>query len=253
MGKLIRTIMARSVLCLALLSAVTASVVIPTQQIAPGVSIPVISVGTWSEGTKENSTLITHNWLSQGGRGIDTAWVYFDQTKIAETILASGVPREQLFITSKIPGCVAAERFVEADLKQLNTSYIDLMLIHSAIPSLNCPNTWKGLEEYVQKGKIKDLDRVLAKATIVPAVNQISHSFLEHDDELVRYCAQKNITIEAYSPLGSPGRHKVNSTSVFNNPTISAIEQAHNVSNPQVALRWIVQSGHVLTVLSESA
>merc|ERR1712166_1336123 len=59
--------------------------------------------------------------------------------------------------------------------------------------------------------------------------------------------------IEAYSPLGSPGRHKANSTSVFNNPTISAIAQAHNVSNPQVALRWIVQSGHVLTVLSESA
>merc|ERR1712166_799630 len=263
MGKLIRTIMARSVLCLALLSAVTASVVIPTQQIAPGVSMPVISMGTWSEGTSENSTLITHNWLSQGGRGIDTAWVYFDQTKIAETILASGVPREQLFITSKIPGCVAAERFVEADLKQLNTSYIDLMLIHSAIPSLNCPNTWKVLEEYVQKGKLKaigvsnfkseDLDRVLAKATIVPAVNQISHSVLEHDDELVQYCAQKNITIEAYSPLGSPGRHNANSTSVFNNPTISSIAQAHSVSNPQVALRWIVQSGHVLTVLSESA
>jgi len=263
MGKLIRTIMARSVLCLALLSAVTASVVIPTQQIAPGVSIPVISMGTWSEGTSENSTLITHNWLSQGGRGIDTAWVYFDQTKIAETILASGVPREQLFITSKIPGCVAAERFVEADLKQLNTSYIDLMLIHSAIPSLNCPNTWKVLEEYVQKGKLKaigvsnfkskDLDRVLAKATIVPAVNQISHSVLEHDDELVQYCAQKNITIEAYSPLGSPGRHKGNGTSVFTNPTISTIAQAHNVSNPQVALRWVVQSGHILTVLSESA
>merc|ERR1712166_1621486 len=228
MGKLIRTIMARSVLCLALLSAVTASVVIPTQQIAPGVSIPVISMGTWSEGTSENSTLITHNWLSQGGRGIDTAWVYFDQTKIAETILASGVPREQLFITSKIPGCVAAERFVEADLKQLNTI---------------------GVSSF----KSKDLDRVLAKATIVPAVNQISHSVLEHDDELVQYCAQKNITIEAYSPLGSPGRHKTNSTSVFNNPTISAIAQAHNVSNPQVALRWIVQSGHVLTVLSESA
>merc|ERR1712166_311173 len=265
MGKLIRTIMARSVLCLALLSAVTASVVIPTQQIAPGVSIPVISMGTWSEGTSENSTLITHNWLSQGGRGIDTAWVYFDQTKIAETILASGVPREQLFITSKIPGCVAAERFVEADLKQLNTSYIDLMLIHSAIPSLNCPNTWKVLEEYVQKGKLraigvsnfksKDLDGVLAKATIVPAVNQISHSVFEHDDELVQYCAQKNITIEAYSPLGSPGRvghRKTNATSVFKNPTISSIAQAHNVSNPQVALRWIVQGGHILTVLSES-
>jgi len=263
MGAVVNPTMMRSTLCLALLSAVTASVVIPSQQISPGVSMPVISVGTWSEGTKENSSLITSNWLSQGGRGIDTAWVYFDQSQIAAAILASGVPREQLFITSKIPGCLAAERFIEADLKQLNTTYIDLMLIHSAIPSLNCPNTWKVLEEYVHQGKLKaigvsnfksgDLDRVLAEATIVPAVNQISHSVLEHDDELVQYCAQKNITIEAYSPLGSPGRHNANSTSVFQNPTISTIAQAHNVSNPQVALRWIVQSGHVLTVLSESA
>jgi len=244
-------------------STVTASVVVPTQQIAPGVSMPVISMGTWSEGTKENSTLITGNWLSLGGRGIDSAFGYFDQKKIAATIQASGVPREHLFITSKLPGCVAAERVVEADLKELNTTYIDLMLIHFPIPSFNCPNTWKVLEDYVRQGKLKaigvsnfkseDLDRVLSKATIVPAVNQISHSVLEHDDELVQYCAQKNITIEAYSPLGSPGRHKANSTSVFNNPTISAIAQAHNVSNPQVALRWIVQSGHVLTVLSESA
>jgi len=260
------TIMVRLVLGFALLSAVTASIIVPTRQISPGVHMPVISMGTSTAGdTKENPSLITHNWLSQGGRGIDAAWTYFDQTKIAASILASGVPREQLFITSKIPGCVAAERLIEANLKQLNTSYLDLLLIHFPLPSFNCPNTWKVLEGYVQKGKLKaigvsrfkskDLDRLLAKATIMPAVNQISHSVFEHDDELIQYCSQKNITIEAYSPLGSPGRighRKTNATSVFRNPTISSIAQAHNVSNPQVALRWIVQGGHILTVLSES-
>merc|ERR1712195_415652 len=230
MGIVLKTIMVRTILFLALLSAVTASIVVPTRQISPGVSMPVISMGTWTPGTKENSTLITQNWFSQGGRGIDSAFGYFDQKEIAAAILSSGVPREELFITSKLPGCVAAERVVEADLKELNISYIDLMLIHFPLPSFNCPNTWKVLEGYVQQGKLraigvsnfksKDLDRVLAKATIVPAVNQISHSVFEHDDELIQYCAQKNITIEAYSPLGSPGRighRKTNATSVFRN------------------------------------
>merc|ERR1711908_70900 len=72
-----------------------------------------------------------------------------------------------------------------------------------------------------------------------------------HDDATIEFCRQHNITVEAYSPLGSPGRSLANQ-SVFTDPTVTGIAKAHNVSGAQVALRWIVQSGHILTFLSES-
>jgi len=242
---------------------VLASISIPNHQIAPGVSIPTISIGTWTEGTKSNSTLIVTNWLGLGARGIDAAYIYFNQQQVAGAIQSAGVPREQTFITSKIPGCANVAWFIEQDLKKLNTSYIDLMLIHGPIPSFNCPNSWKVMEDYVRQGKLKAigvsnfksaaLEPLIAAATIPPAVNQISHSVLEHDDETVQYCADNNITVEAYSPLGSPARAKKGGSSVFTDPTIGAIAKTHNVSAAQVALRWIVQRGHILTVLSENA
>jgi len=247
------------VLTVVLSSSAMAALNIPTQQIAPGLHMPVISIGTWTEGTPANSSLIVDNWLSLGGRGIDTALIYFDQAEVAASIARSGVSRADIFMTTKIPGCADAANLIEKDLKDLNTTYLDLVLIHGPI-GLSCAATWRAMEPFVQAGRVKaigvsnfkqkDLEPILKIATVPIAVNQIEHNIFSHDDATVAFCKASNITVEAYSPLGSPGRHKTG-PSVFTDPTVAKIAKAHNVSAPQVALRWIVQQGHVLTVLSE--
>jgi len=241
----------------ALLACAHADVKIPTKEIAPGVHMPIVNAGTWIDGTtgkKEDGGAIAATWLAQGGRGIDTALVYHDQASIAKAIKASGVKREDLFITSKFPACSLAQAGIDMDLNQLGTSYIDLMLIHS--PFGSCQGTWKVMEENVKNGKLKaigisnfnkaQIQNIMKDATIPPAVNQIGYSVFTHNEDTIQYCHANNITVEAYSPLGGGmGGH-----SVFKEPTVTSIAQKHNVSQAQVALKWIVQRGDTLAVLS---
>merc|ERR1712019_36575 len=108
-----------------------------------------------------------------------------DQKDIATAIEESGIPREEIFITSKIPGCGAAAASINSDLKQLNVDYIDLMLIHSPI-GLSCAGTWGVLEDYVAQGKLKaigvsnfnakQMQNIMDKGTIPIAVNQIEYN-----------------------------------------------------------------------------
>merc|ERR1719247_3146330 len=125
------------------------------------------------------------------------------------------------------------------DIKQLNVDYIDLLLIHA--PAGFCGASWKVLEENVKNGKLKSigvsnfnkkqLQNILDKGTIKPAVNQISYSVFDHDEETIAFCRANGITVEAYSPLGSQWESK----SVFTEPTVTSIAKAHNVSQAQVA------------------
>jgi len=228
--------------------------------------MPVVSIGTWTEGTTKadkNIPQIVGSWLDLGNRGIDTAYVYFDQKDVAQVIAQRGVARKDLFLTSKIPTCLgkaATRYFVDYDLKKLNTTYIDLMLILA--PGLpgplgGCDATWEVLEEYHAKGVLRSIG-VSNWGTkqfnglqykVPPAVNQIEYNVYSHDDETEVYCKTHNITLEAYSPLGDPGRTH---TSVFSEPAIKTIASKYKVSPAQVALKWILQKGHVLTFLSSN-
>jgi len=232
---------------------------IPDVEIAPGVRMPLVSIGTGGL-ERPAATQITSTWLGLGGRGVDAAWVYKNQDFVRQGIADSGVPREQLFITSKIPGCVDARHFVEDDLKLLNTTYLDLLLIHFPGPvKAECPGTWKVLEDYHARGVLKaigisnfksaDVEDLLKSAKVRPAVNQIQHNILAHDDATIATCQAHNIAIEAFSPLGRHGH----SGDIPGNPTIQAIAAKHSVSSYQVALRWILQHGHSLTFQSSSA
>merc|ERR1711957_133899 len=186
----------------------------------------------------------------------DTALIYRDQVSIAKAISTSGINRKDIFITSKIPACGLAQVGIDEDLKQLNTTYIDLILIHSPIGF--CRGTWKVLEDNVKNGKLraigisnfnpKQIQNILKGATIAPAVNQIGYSVFGHNEDTIKFCHDNNITVEAYSPLG--GAH--GGKSVFKDPTVMSIATAHNVSEAQVALKWIVQRGDVLTTLSSN-
>jgi len=229
---------------------------IPYRAITPGVRMPVISIGTGGLESKACSSIV-RNWLSLGGRGVDTALVYRDQRTVAETIAASGIDRSDIFITTKIPGCAFARASIEADLRQLNTSYIDLMLIH--FPRGNCSEAWEVLEDFHARGVLKaigvsnfrrsDFESLLKTAKVVPAVNQIQHNILEHDDDTIAFCQANNITVEAYSPLGRAGH----SGDIAGNKAIQGVAAKHGVSVYQVALKWILQHGHMLTFQSTSA
>jgi diketogulonate reductase-like aldo/keto reductase len=200
-----------------------------------------VNIGTWLAGSKtEDAHEITKNWLAQGFRGIDTALIYNDQKDIAAAIEESGIPREEIFLTSKLPGCAAAAASVDSDLKQLNVDYIDLMLIHSHI-GLSCPNTWKVLEDYVAQGKlrsigvsnfnVKQLQQIMDMATVPIAVNQIDYNVFKHDEEIIAFCDANNITVEAYSPLsGASGAQ-----SVFKDETVKAIADAQCVGSSSCA------------------
>lgn len=236
---------------------VTGRLNIPTKVIAPGVNMPVISIGTGGE-ERSNASVIVRNWMKLGGRGIDTAWFYKDQPAVAAAIAAVGVSRNDVFITTKIPKCeksAVVKEKIESDLRDLKTSYIDLLLIHFPWGE-DCTETWATLESYHASGiakaigvsnfNVSDLQSLLATAQIKPAVNQVRYNLFHHDDELALFAKTHNIVLEAYSPLGR------NSSEIFSNPTIGVIGQKHKVSAAQIALKWVLQQGHVLTFQSSS-
>lgn len=231
---------------------------IPAVTIAPGVNMPVISLGSGGGSESLNVTEYTRLWLSLGGRGIDSAWVYKDQDRVSAGIEASGVPRSKLFITSKTIGQSYDEvlQQVQEDLKQLRTDYIDLMLLHFPVAQPAGRGCWRALEDLHKKGVLKaigvsnfmvaDLKELLLNATVIPAVNQNKLYIGYHGGDRARdFCHAHNITYEAYSPLAKG--------EVLKLPEVVTIAQTHNRSPAQVALKFVVQRGDILTVQSHSS
>ena len=133
------------------------NVSIPTVTLASGTSMPVISIGTGG-GREQDAYKIVSDWLTIGGRAIDTALIYHDQASVSKAIADAGLTRADVFLTSKIPECGAdpnlAEMAIKKDLKLLGTDYIDLMLIHTPMGT-NCRVTWHVLETLHKQGTLK--------------------------------------------------------------------------------------------------
>jgi len=244
-------------LSLALASADAFGLDIPSHEIAPGVDMPVVSIGTGGlemDAAKE----ITTNWMELGGRGVDSAYDYGNQDVVSSAIAAAGVDRKDVFITSKIPKCSEVSAYVEKDLQLLGTDYIDLLLIHFPNRGGDCSKAWATLEDYHSRGVLRsigvsqfkrsDLESLMQTARVTPHVLQMQHNVLEHDDDTLACAADLNITVEAFSPLGRSGH----SGDIAGNEAIQAIAAAHSVSTYQVALKWILQHDHVLTFQSSS-
>ena len=236
-------------------------------EIAPGVEMPVISIGTGGK-EHEKAYEIVSNWLELGGRGIDTALIYNNQPIIRQAIenfnrsttTARTISRSDLFVTTKIPDCNSTKTasYVQRDLDELSTQYLDLVLLH--VPrNGDCVEAWKVLERFYLDHRIKaigvsnfhrkDLEPLLKDAMVVPAVNQIQLNVgLKRDSDTIDFCTQQNIVIQAYSPLG---RNDPNND-VVGLEIVQSVARAHNVSPYQVALKWILQHGWILTVQSIS-
>ena len=216
-----------------------------------GVTIPSIAFGTYlitDARVCEKSVLEA---IKCGYRHIDTANAYFNEKAVGRAIKNCGVPREEIFITSKLwPSMYKTEdcrKAIDETLKRLNTPYIDMLLLHQ--PYGEYVEAYKVMEEYVKAGKIraiglsnfnqKKLQEILDNCEIVPAVDQIECNPYFQQKELESFLKQHGILIESWYPIGH-GDWKL-----INEPIFSELGKKYGKSNVQIILKWHIQSGKI--------
>lgn len=225
-----------------------------------GKSIPVVGFGTWQAPNGQITSDAVKTALKSGYRHIDAAAIYGNETfvgqAIKEFISESGVSRENIFVTSKVWNTERGyEKTIAAfhkTLKDLQLEYLDLYLIHWPASCSQFDNweeinqdTWRALETLYSEGLVKaigvsnfyvsHLDSLLKHAQIQPMVNQIEIHPGQNQKEVVDFCHQHNIAIEAWSPLGT-GR-------LLQNETLTNIASKYNKSVAQLCIRWSLQHG----------
>lgn len=227
-----------------------------------GYKIPKIAFGTWQiDNTAVTDAVKTA--LSLGYRHIDTAAAYGNETGIAKAIAESGIAREDIFITTKIPGEIKnyddAKKSIHDSLKNLNTSYIDLMLIHAPKPWEELFGgsdknyfeenlaVWRAMEEAVEAGQIRsigvsnfeiaDIQNIQEHGRIKPAANQIRVHIGHTPTDVISYCQTNDITIMAFSP-NATGK-------LLGHPLVTEIAEKYHVSVPQLSIRYDYQLGLV--------
>ncbi len=215
-----------------------------------GAAMPRLGLGTYeahSGGQVEQAV----RWaLDLGYRSLDTASAYENETGVGGGLQQSGVPREEVFLTTKVwnneQGGEETRRAIQRSLKRLNVDYVDLYLIHWPIPS-QLKDTWKAMENIQREGLarsigvsnflIHHLEPLLDFAEIPPTVNQVEfHPYLQQP-ELIEFCESHKIQVEAWSPLMKGG--------ACNIPELKKIGEKYGKSAAQVTLRWDLQRGLV--------
>lgn len=224
----------------------------PTVRLNDGNAIPQIGLGTWPLDNAQVATAVV-SAVELGYRHVDTAYRYGNEAGVGQGVRDCGVPREELFITTKLDGTHQgrdrAVEGLEGSLKRLRLDYVDLLLIHWPLPQRNeFVSTWETFERLQAEGKVRSigvsnfkpshLERLLEETSVVPAVNQIqiSPSITRIDERA--FNGNHGIATESYSPLGA-GRDLLNA------PVLAAIGKKHGKTPGQVVLRWHVQEGLV--------
>lgn len=216
-----------------------------------GVTIPQVGLGLWQNTDPSEFHTSFSAAIDAGYRHFDSAQIYHNEHLLGEAWRASGLPREELFITTKIHianfGPKKTPRSFTESLKNLQTDYVDLLLLHFPV-TIARKKAWKALEAIkaasgarnigVSNYTIRHLEEMKTYAHELPAVNQVElHVFLQQP-ELVNYCRQHNIVIEAYSPLAH-GRG-------MDDPVLAGIAKKHGTSPAQVMLRWCIEMGFIV-------
>lgn len=221
-----------------------------------GVKIPCIGFGTWQTPDGETCYNVVKEALAVGYRHIDTAAVYGNEVSVGKAIKESGVPRSEIFLTTKLwnteHGYETAKAAFNESLKRLETDYLDLYLIHWPNPKKfrDCwveknAESWKAFEELYEEGKIRSIgisnfmvrhmEPLMETVKIVPAVNQIRLCPGETQDETVEYCRKHDILLQAYSPLGT-GK-------IFEVPEMQDLAAKYKKSIAQICIKWSLQMG----------
>lgn len=221
-----------------------------------GTRMPVIGLGTYLSKNDEEVVNAVKWALASGYRLIDTAATYDNEEGVGRGIRESGVRREDIFVTTKLwnsdQGYESTLRAIDTSLEKLGLNYVDLYLIHwptadeKGETSINKrEETWKAMEEIYKSGKakaigvsnymVKHLEEMKEYATVVPVVDQVEfHPFL-YQKELLDYCKQNNIQLEAYRPL-TKGKK-------LDDKTVEEIANKYNKTDAQILLRWNLQHG----------
>jgi diketogulonate reductase-like aldo/keto reductase len=204
--------------------------------------MPLLGLGVWQLANGPECENAVRWALELGYRHIDTAQLYRNEESVGRALRDSGIPREQVFLTTKfLPA--RREPSVEAarSLERLGVDYVDLYLVHW--PERGATWAWPGMEQARDAGYarsigvsnygVKELDEVLAIASIRPVVNQVQFSPFEYRRRLLEACEGLEVTLEAYSPLGT-GRH-------LGDPAVARIAQRSGHTPAQVLIRWCLQ------------
>lgn len=226
--------------------------------LANGVTIPKLGLGTWRIGDAAAAQIVT-DAIGIGYRHIDTAQAYGNERAVGEGLRASGVPREQLFVTTKLAAeCKSfadAARRIDASLGALGLDHIDLMLIHSPQPWEEFRESvhyhegnlaaWRALEQAHQAGKIRaigvsnfeadDLDNLLEHGSVAPMVNQILVHVGNTPSDLIDYSKSKGMLVEAYSPVAHGA--------VLKNAALADLARKYGVGVAQLCIRYCLQLG----------
>ncbi|MDY3281380.1 aldo/keto reductase [Dysosmobacter sp.] len=217
-----------------------------------GVEMPMMGFGTWQM-TNESAAVAVRQAIEAGYRLIDTAAFYNVEEGVGQGIRDSGIPREELFVTTKVwPTMIYQDRVEEAlegSLKRLGLDYVDMCLLHWPV---NYVEGWKKMEQLYKAGRVraigvsnmrvKQLMTLMDNTEIIPAFIQIECNPLVSQYEIRALCEYKGIAVGGWQSLGSGAQG-----GVLNNEIIMAIAEKHGKSTAQVALRWAYQNG-VITV-----
>ncbi|WP_152362455.1 aldo/keto reductase [Microlunatus speluncae] len=224
---------------------------IPSIELNQGVAIPQLGYGVFQVPPDETQAAVEQA-LAAGYRHIDTAAAYYNEAAVGAAIKASGLPRGELFVTTKLrngdQGYDSARRAYADSLDRLGLDRIDLYLVHWPYPSAGrYVDAWRALAELQRGGEVRavgvsnflveHLDALAAASDLTPAVNQIELHPTFQQAELVTVCRQRGIAIESYSPLGRGAD--------LTAPAVTAIAAAHGVDPARVILRWQLQSGFI--------
>lgn len=231
-----------------------------TYTLSNGLSIPKVGLGTWLIPDEEVASAVK-SAIGVGYRHIDTAQAYGNERGVGEGIRSSGVPREQIFITTKVAAEIKnydlAAASIDESLKKLDCGPADLIIIHCPQPWAEFrgakryfkenKEVWKALEDAYLAGKVKsigvsnflvdDLQNILEDCRIKPMVNQILLHIGETPQDLLSFCKEQDILVEAYSPIAHG--------QALNNAEIAAVAKRYGVTIPQLCIQYTLQLGTV--------
>lgn len=226
-----------------------------------GVEIPKLGLGTWFIDDADAADAVRAA-VAAGYRHIDTAQAYGNERGVGEGVRTCGVPREELFVVSKVAAehktYEEAKAGIDETLKKMGLDYLDMMIIHSPQPWVEVNQSenrykegnrqaWKALEDAYNEGKLKaigvsnfqieDLESLMETSKVKPMVNQVLCHISNTPLELIEFCQKSNIAVEAYSPIAHG--------EILNQPEIKAIADKYGVTVPQLCIRYTLQLGAI--------